>query len=288
MLQFCYRNGDEDNFDKSYASKPYNKDPSRSMYKLSTYDERQRRAPSKDDKNVVGGGGSDVSEHYKSTKHYILDEDLVSEQRQSESRHKSRRSRSRSRSRLRDIDSRKKQKKYLEKPLEEKPGDICIDDWTPKVSNLTQDPSIMSLKKKLKQRQDEEEEIRRRKHEEEEENEQKKLEQQKAAQQISSPPPPPPPAEPARNPVAIQWGQMTKSRKTPDKALASKRLQAFVGKMPGRVGKKWTPEPEHFSDKKTVLPQPQPPQSLTPPPIPVIEKKPATPPPGIYTIKLFC
>ena len=146
----------------------------------------------------------------------------------------------------------------------------------------------MSLKKKLKQRQDEEEEIRRRKHEEEEENEQKKLEQQKAAQQISSPPPPPPPAEPARNPVAIQWGQMTKSRKTPDKALASKRLQAFVGKMPGRVGKKWTPEPEHFSDKKTVLPQPQPPQSLTPPPIPVIEKKPATPPPGIYTIKLFC
>ena len=292
MLQLCYRNRDEDNFNESYESKTYNKDPSQSMYKSSTYDEPQRSSPSNEDRNIVGHG-SNVSERYQSTKHCILDEDLVSNQHQSESesRHKSRprsrRSRSRSRSCSRDIDSRKKQKKYIEKPMEEKPGNICIDDWTPKVSNLTQDPSIMSLKKKLKQREDEEEEIRRRKHEEEEENEKKKMEQQKAAQ-ISSPPPLPPPAEPARNPVAIQWGQTTKSHKTPDKTLASKRLQAFVGKMPGRVGKKWTPEPERFFDKKSVSPQPQSPRPPTPPPIPVIEKKPATPPPlGIYTIKLF-
>jgi hypothetical protein len=127
-------------------------------------------------------------------------------------------------------------------------------------------------RKKIKQREEEEEkEERCRKKAEEEERERKQLEEQRAAESIPPPPPPPPAAEPPRNPVAIQWGSSGKNRKTPDRLVAAKRMTAFVGKMPGRNGKKWTPEPECAPEKKS---SPPPPPASPPPPPPLAEVAP--------------
>ena len=213
------------------------------------------------------------------------------ERHKSKSKH-SRRSRSRSSERYYEDKTSKKSEshdvKKLRKPskaTDEKNDRICLEDWTPKQSQLSQDPTMVSLKKKLQQKEeDEEREMKRRAEEEEERNRQRLLDI-KLPSVADIPPPPTPPEQPPRNPVAIQWGQTAKSRITPDKTIVAKKLTTFVGKMPGRGFKKMTPDREWAKPKDSppvapsapsapvVLP-PRPP-SPTPPPLPVISAPPA-------------
>ncbi len=142
------------------------------------FDRKERRRQRSVSRNDDYDRGDDRRDAYRDSSK-SRDRKYEDEQQKSKSKH-SRRSRSRSSERYYEEKTSKKSESYEEKKLkkpsraiEEKNDRICLEDWTPKQTQLSQDPTMVSLKKKLQQKEEEEErEMKRRAEEEEERNRQ--------------------------------------------------------------------------------------------------------------------
>ena len=203
---------------------------------------RDKKSFDKFDKKSFDKFDGDEMESKKG-KDYDFDDEFDQGEHKRRKAKKAKKHRRRSRSSSSE-DRSKKSASHRHKKLDEKSEHICLEEWTPDRPSYKNDPTMESLKIKLKQKEDREEEERKKLQQqaEEEEERNRKL---KESQVAEIPPPPPPPEPPLRNPVAIQWGAAARSKATPDRSLPTKKnLTAFVGKMPGRGLKKITPDKE--------------------------------------------
>merc|ERR1719422_1344109 len=188
-------------------------------YRDERYDERDRY---RDDRERYG---RDERDRYRDDRYR---DDRRDRRDRDKERYRDDRRRERSRSRSRSKDSHRSRhdddrSKDRDKSSRDKNDKIDLKDWTQPPSQQTVDPSLLSLKEKMRAK-------------EEEANREDELRNRWVTKEIEPTPPPKMPKineQPLpenRSSIKMSWGQGT--RKTPDPGPPAKKNAALVGKMP--------------------------------------------------------
>jgi len=196
-------------------------------YRDERYDERDRY---RDDRERYGRDdreryGRDDRDRYRDDRYR---DDRRDRRDRDKERYRDDRRRERSRSRSRSKESHRSRhdddrSKDRDKSSRDKNDKIDLKDWTQPPSQQTVDPSLLSLKEKMRAK-------------EEEANREDELRNRWVTKEIEPTPPPEMPKineQPLpenRSSIKMSWGQGT--RKTPDPGPPAKKNAALVGKMP--------------------------------------------------------